>query len=120
MEKETQQVEFNLIIRHMTTEKKFSIAKPSAERTKRIIDQLDFGYKKLEGDKLYLSQEEGTVYGAVEFGLDNNIITGPDGTKFDLSNIKYTGPDGIYSYLRKVSGLGNVKTFPGEKDRPLN
>jgi len=105
----------------MSIEKKTGLFKRPVEGDKTKIDRLDFGYKKLDGNKLYLSQEgEDIVYGAVKFDVDDNIITGPDGTKFDLNNMNYGGPDGIYAYLRKVSGTVGVKTDANSKDKLPN
>ena len=104
----------------MSTEKKISLFKRPAETGRTNIDRMDMGFRKLVGNKLFLSQESDTVYGAVEFILDKNIITGPDGTKFDLNNIKYTGPDGIYAYLKKVSGTGETKTWTNDKNKMPN
>ena len=75
------------------------------------LSRMDCGYKEVRNGKLYLAQESGTVMGAVPFDIEGTIITGPDGTKFDLNDTQYSGEDGLYAYLRRMSGIGEVRTW---------
>ena len=74
------------------------VAEPT---TDGLIKRLDMGYKKRDGDKLYLAQQTGTVFGQVEFTIKDHEIVGPDGTIFNLRSMKYNGKNGIYEYLEK-------------------
>lgn len=79
--------------------------KREGETFARLLAALDVGLKEMRGGKLYLSQESGTRFGAVEFAVNGTMITGPDGTQFDLANMECIGTDGLYAYLRRMSGL---------------
>lgn len=63
---------------------------------------LDMGTKMRQGDKLFLSQEQDVLFGAVEFKINGFKIVGPDGTEFDLRFMNYSGENGMYEYLARM------------------
>lgn len=67
-----------------------------------LVSRLDMGTKEIKGNKLYLAEREGTIFGLVEFTLEDHYIIGSDGIKFDLLNMQYHGPKGIYTYMRAI------------------
>jgi hypothetical protein len=78
--------------------KEFGLGERREGSVDSLISSLDMGYKKRNGDKLYLAQQTGIVFGQVEFAIKGSTIVGPDGTEFDLAQMAY--PE-IYWYLEK-------------------